>query len=94
MKRKPIASDYPLLISKLTQDQVCKCTIQKVKRFVRKLHFSWPKNFFLSFVVWDLSTFKYVESIQSFFGPLIAKFCLVRIALRLRLELGLWLRLR
>ena len=74
MKRKPIAFDNPLFMLKLTHDQVYKCTIKNVKRFVSKLRFSWRKNYFLSFVVRELLTFKYVESNRSSFGPLIAKF--------------------
>ena len=62
MKRKPITFNSSLVMLKLTQDQVCKCTIKKVKRFVRKLRFSWRKNYFLSFVVRELLTFKYVKS--------------------------------
>ena len=63
-KRKPIAFNSPLFMLKLTQDQVCKCTIKKAKRFVRKLRFPWRKNYFLSFVVRELLTFEYVKSNQ------------------------------
>ena len=49
MKRKPTASDGSLLMLKLMQNQVCKCTTKKVKRFVRQLRFSWSKNYFFIF---------------------------------------------
>ena len=39
MKRKPIARDSPLSMLKLRQHEVRKCTIKKVKSFVRKLRF-------------------------------------------------------
>ena len=41
---------------------------------------------FLSFVVWELFTFEFVVSNRSPPGPLIKKFCLVQI--RLRLNIG------
>ena len=40
------------------------------------------KTDFLSFVVWELLTFEFVVLNQSPPGPLIKKFCLVRIGLR------------
>ena len=66
---------------RLIEDQGCKHNDKKFGLFVRKLSFSRSKNGFLSFVVRELLTFEFVVSIRSPPGPLIKKFCLVRIRL-------------
>ena len=66
---------------KLIEDQGCKYNDKKFGLFFRKLSFSWSKNGFLSFVIQDLLTSEDVVSNRSPPGPLINKFCLVRIGL-------------
>ena len=80
-KRKPIAFNSPLVMLKLTQNQVRKCTIKKVKRFVGKCASHSPKTIVLSFAIRELLTFKYVELNRSHLGPLIVTFCQGRIEL-------------
>ena len=81
IKSEPIASDSPWLMLKLIEDQGCKHNDKKFGLFVRKLSFSRSKNGFFIFCslgvinVWICC----VESIPP--GPLIKKFCLVRIGL-------------
>ena len=81
IKSEPIASDSPWLMFKLIDDQGCKHNDKKCGLFVRKLSFFRSKNGFLSFVVRELLTFEFVMSNRSPLGPLITKFCLVRIGL-------------
>ena len=81
MKSEPIASDSPWLMFRLIEDQGCKHNDKKFGLFVRKLSFSRSKNGFFIFCssgvinVWICC----VDSIPP--GPLIKKFCLVRIRL-------------
>ena len=49
IKSEPITSNSPRVMSKLIEDQSCKCNDKKFKLFVKKLSFSWSKNgFFIS----------------------------------------------
>ena len=49
IKSEPIASDSPWLMFKLIEDQGCKYNDKKFRLFVRKLSFSWNKNWFFIF---------------------------------------------
>ena len=81
MKSEPIASDSPRFILKLIEDQGCKYYDKQFRLFAKRLSFSWSKTNFLSFVIRELLTFECVVSNRSSHGPLIKKFCMVRIGL-------------
>ena len=81
MKSESIAFDSPWFMLKLIEDQGCKYNDKKFRLYVRKLSFSWIKNGFFIFCNSRVinAWMRYVESIPP--GPLIKKFCLVRIGL-------------
>ena len=75
MKRKSIASDSPLLVLKLTQDQFANVPLKRLKVLVENNASHGAKTISLYVVVRELLTFNYVESNRSPVGPLITKFC-------------------